>query len=299
MRFRNHATTLGLALAVAVPAAAQQQDFSKVEVKAEKVAEGVYMLTGSGGNIGLSVGKSGNFLVDDQYAPLTEKILAAIKTISPDPIRFLVNTHWHGDHTGGNENMGKAGVFIVAHENVRVRMSKENFIAQFQRTVPPSPEAALPVVTFADAITFHWNGDEIRVYHVPPAHTDGDSIVHFVKADVVHMGDLFFKGNYPFVDVSSGGTLDGVVGAADRVLAAVTDKTKIIPGHGPLATKADLQAYRDTVKTVRDRVAKLKAEGKTKEQAVAAKPTADLDAQWGQGFIKGDILVGFAYDTLP
>jgi glyoxylase-like metal-dependent hydrolase (beta-lactamase superfamily II) len=298
MRYRTHLTALGLALAAAAPATAQQ-DFSKVEVKAEKVAEGVYMLTGSGGNIGLSVGKSGSFLVDDQYAPLTEKILAAVKAISPDPIRFLVNTHWHGDHTGGNENMGKAGVYIVAHENVRVRMSKENFIAQFQRKVPPSPEGALPVVTFGDAVTFHWNGDEIRVHHVPPAHTDGDSIVHFVKADVVHMGDLFFKGNYPFVDVSSGGTVDGIIGAADRVLAAVTDKTKIIPGHGPLATKADLQAYRDTVKTVRDRVAKLKAEGKTKEQAVAAKPTADLDAQWGQGFIKGDTLVGFAYDTLP
>jgi glyoxylase-like metal-dependent hydrolase (beta-lactamase superfamily II) len=298
MRYRTHLAALGLALAAAAPAAAQQ-DFSKVEVKAEKVAEGVYMLTGSGGNIGLSVGKSGSFLVDDQYAPLTEKILAAVKAISPDPIRFLVNTHWHGDHTGGNENMGKAGVFIVAHENVRTRMSKENFITQFQRKVPPSPEAALPVVTFADAVTFHWNGDEIRVHHVPPAHTDGDSIVHFVKADVVHMGDLYVKGNYPFVDVSSGGKLDGVIGAADRVLAAVTDKTKIIPGHGPLATKADLQAYRDTVKTVRDRVAKLKAEGKTKEQAVAAKPTADLDAQWGQGMIKGDILVGFAYDTLP
>jgi glyoxylase-like metal-dependent hydrolase (beta-lactamase superfamily II) len=298
MRYRTHLTALGLALAAAAPATAQQ-DFSKVEVKAEKVAEGVYMLTGSGGNIGLSVGKSGSFLVDDQYAPLTEKILAAVKAISPDPIRFLVNTHWHGDHTGGNENMGKAGVFIVAHENVRVRMSKENFIAQFQRKVPPSPEGALPVVTFGDAVTFHWNGDEIRVHHVPPAHTDGDSIVHFVKADVVHMGDVFVKGNYPFVDVSSGGTVDGIIGAADRVLAAVTDKTKIIPGHGPLATKADLQAYRDTVKTVRDRVAKLKAEGKTKEQAVAAKPTADLDAQWGQGFIKGDTLVGFAYDTLP
>jgi glyoxylase-like metal-dependent hydrolase (beta-lactamase superfamily II) len=289
-----------MALAAAVPAAAQQQqDFSQVEIKAEKVTEGVYMLTGRGGNIGLSVGKSGSFLVDDQYAPLTDKILAVVKSVSPEPVRFLVNTHWHGDHTGGNENMGKAGVFIVAHENVRQRMSKENFNAVFKSTTPPSPEGALPVVTFGEALTFHWNGDEIRVYHVPPAHTDGDSIVHFVKADVVHMGDLFFNGGYPFIDTSSGGKVDGVIAAADRVLGAISEKTRVIPGHGPLATKADLLAYRDVVKAVRDRVAKLKAEGKTKEAAVAAKPTAEFDAKWGQGFIKGDVLVGLVFDSLP
>jgi glyoxylase-like metal-dependent hydrolase (beta-lactamase superfamily II) len=289
-----------MALAAALPAAAQQQqDFSQVEIKAEKVTEGVYMLTGRGGNIGLSVGKSGSFLVDDQYAPLTDKILAVVKSVSPDPVRFLVNTHWHGDHTGGNENIGKAGVFIVAHENVRQRMSKEQFNAVFKSTTPPSPEGALPVVTFGEALTFHWNGDEIRVYHVPPAHTDGDSIVHFVKADVVHMGDLFFNGGYPFIDTSSGGKVDGVIAAADRVLGAISEKTRVIPGHGPLATKADLLAYRDVVKAVRDRVAKLKAEGKTKEAAVAAKPTAEFDAKWGQGFIKGDVLVGLVFDSLP
>ncbi|HEY8232047.1 MAG TPA: MBL fold metallo-hydrolase [Vicinamibacteria bacterium] len=298
MRFRTH--VLAMALAAAVPAAAQQQqDFSQVEIKAEKVTEGVYMLTGRGGNIGLSVGKSGSFLVDDQYAPLTDKILAVVKSVSPDPVRFLVNTHWHGDHTGGNENIGKAGVFIVAHENVRQRMSKEQFNAVFKSTTPPSPEGALPVVTFGEALTFHWNGDEIRVYHVPPAHTDGDSIVHFVKADVVHMGDLFFNGGYPFIDTSSGGKVDGVIAAADRVLGAISEKTRVIPGHGPLATKADLLAYRDVVKAVRDRVAKLKAEGKTKEAAVAAKPTAEFDAKWGQGFIKGDVLVGLVFDSLP
>jgi glyoxylase-like metal-dependent hydrolase (beta-lactamase superfamily II) len=289
-----------LALALAAPAAAQQPDFSGVEIKAEKVAEGLYMLTGRGGNIGLSVGKSGSFVVDDQYAPLTDKILAAIRAITPDPVRFVVNTHWHGDHTGGNENMGKAGAILVAHDNVRKRMSAEQFSATFQRATPPSPEGALPVVTFAEGVTFHWNGDEVRVYHVPPAHTDGDSIVHFTKADVVHMGDLFFNGrNYPFIDVSSGGKVDGVIGAADRVLAAITDKTKIIPGHGPLATRADLVVYRDTVKALRDRIAKLKAEGKTREAVIAARPTADHDAQWGQGFIKPDVFTGLVYDSLP
>jgi glyoxylase-like metal-dependent hydrolase (beta-lactamase superfamily II) len=296
MRFR----VLPLAIALAVPAAAQQQDFSQVEVKAEKVAEGLYMLTGRGGNIGLSVGKSGSFLVDDQYAPLSDKILAVVKAITPDPVRFVVNTHWHGDHTGGNENMGKAGAFLVAHENVRKRMSSEQFSATFQRTTPASPEGALPVVTFSESVSFHWNGDEIRVYHVPPGHTDGDSIVHFVRADVVHMGDLFFNGsNYPFIDVSSGGRVDGVIGAADRVLGAVGDKTRIIPGHGPLATKADLVAYRDTVKLLRDRIARLKAEGKTRDAVIAAKPTAEYDAKWGQGFIKPDVFTGLVYDSLP
>ena len=288
-----------LALALAAPLLAQEQDFSKVEVKAEKVAEGVYMLTGAGGNIGLSIGKSGSLVIDDQYAPLSDKILAMIKTLSPDPVRFIVNTHWHGDHTGGNENMAKPGAFLVAHENVRKRMGSEQFIALFNQKVPASPEAALPVVTFAEGVSFHWNGDEVRAYHVAPAHTDGDTVVQFVKADVVHMGDCFFNGNYPFIDTSSGGKVDGVVAAADRVLAGVSEKTRIIPGHGPVASKADLQAYRDTVKAIRDRVAKLKAEGKTKEAAVAAKPSAEFDAKWGQGFVKPDVFVGLVYDSLP
>ena len=288
-----------LAFALATPVLAQQQDFSKVEVQSEKVADGVYMLKGAGGNIGLSIGPNGSLVIDDQYAPLSDKILAMIKTLSPDPVRFIVNTHWHGDHTGGNENMAKTGAFLVAHENVRKRMGSEQFIAMFNQKVPASPEAALPVVTFAEGVTFHWNGDEVRAFHVAPAHTDGDTVVQFVKADVVHMGDCFFNGNFPFIDTSSGGKVDGIVAAADRVLGGVTDKTKIIPGHGPVASKADLQAYRDTVKSVRDRVAKLKAEGKTKEAAVAAKPTAEFDAKWGQGFIKPDVFVGLVYDSLP
>ncbi|HEX9189280.1 MAG TPA: MBL fold metallo-hydrolase [Vicinamibacteria bacterium] len=290
---------LAALLCLAAAPALAQQDFSKVEVKAEKVADGLYMLTGAGGNMGLSVGKSGTYLIDDQYAPLTERILAAIRAITPDPVRFVVNTHWHGDHVGGNENMGRTGALLVAHENVRKRMSTEQFLAAFGRKVEPSPEAALPVVTFTDAVTFHWNGDEIRVHHVPPAHTDGDSIVHFVKADVVHTGDVFFNGGYPFIDTSSGGRIDGVIAAAERVLAGSSERTRIIPGHGPVATKADLQAYRDVLKTLRDRIAKLKAEGKTRDQVVAAKPTADHDAKWGGGFMKGDTFTGLAYDSLP
>jgi cyclase len=297
MRFLIH--VLALALAVPAAAVAQQQDFSQVEIQAEKVADGLYMLTGRGGNIGLSVGTSGSFLIDDQNAPLSDKILAAVKAITPDPVRFVVNTHWHGDHTGGNENLGKAGALLVAHENVRRRMSTEQFNATFKNSTPASPEGALPVVTFADALTLHWNGDEIRVFHVPPAHTDGDAIVQFVKADVVHMGDCFFNGSYPYIDTSSGGRVDGMIAAADRVLAGTTDKTRFIPGHGPLGTKADLKSYRDTLQTLRDRIAKLKAEGKTRDAVIAARPTADYDAKWGAGFMKPDIWTGLVFDSLP
>jgi cyclase len=285
-----------LALAAA-PAVAQPQDFSKVEIEAEKVAEGVYMLTGAGGNIGLSVGRDGAFVVDDQFAPLADRILAAIRSISPEPVRFVVNTHLHGDHVGGNESMAKAGAIVVAHENVRKRLSAEQTNA-FGRKTPASPDDALPVVTFTDSVTFHWNGDEIRVTHVPPAHTDGDSVVRFVKADVVDMGDLFFNGGYPFIDTGSGGRIDGVIAAADRVLAASGEKTRIIPGHGPLATRADLQGYRDMLETLRDRIAKLKAAGRSRDEVVAARPTADLDAKWGTGFMKGDVFTGLAYDSL-
>jgi cyclase len=294
MRFR----LLAVAVLATAPAAAQQ-DFSPVEIKAEKVAEGVYMLTGRGGNLGLSVGRSGSFLIDDQYAPLSEKILAAIKAITPDPVRFVVNTHWHGDHTGGNENLGRAGALVVAHENVRRRMSTEQLIAAFGSKTPASPEGALPVVTFNDAVTFHWNGDEVRVFHVDPAHTDGDAIIHFARADVIHMGDVFFNGGYPFIDTSSGGRIDGVIAAADKVLALAGANTRIIPGHGSLATKADLLAYRDVLATLRERIAKLKASGKTRDDVVAAKPTADHDAKWGTGFMKPDVWTGLVYDSLP
>jgi cyclase len=280
---------------MAVPALAQQPDFSKVEVTSEKLAEGVYMLKGAGGNIGLSVGADAAFLIDDEYAPLTPKIKAAVAALTDKPIRFVLNTHWHGDHTGGNKDMGEAGSLIVAHENVRKRMSTEQFIAAFNMREPAAPPKALPVVTFADAVTFHLNGDEIRAFHVPPAHTDGDSVVHFVKANVIHAGDTFFNGFYPFIDLDTGGSVAGMIGAADRMLAIADDRTRIIPGHGPLGTKADLKAFRDMLATARDRVAALVKAGKTLEQVTAAAPTADLDAKWGQGFLKPAAFVSILY----
>ncbi|APV48702.1 MBL fold metallo-hydrolase [Betaproteobacteria bacterium GR16-43] len=281
---------IAIAALAALPVAAQQ-DFSKVEVKTQKLSDTVYMLEGAGGNLGVSVGEDAVFVVDDQYAPMAPKIQAAIAALTAKPVKFILNTHWHGDHTGGNETFGKAGAIVVAHENVRRRMSTEQFIELFKAKVPASPKAALPIVTFASDVTFQLSGEEIRAIHVPRAHTDGDAIVHFVKADVIHMGDTFFHPMYPFIDSSSGGTADGMIAAADKVLAMAGDKTKIIPGHGPLATKADLKAYRDMLAELSGRVAKLAKAGKTMDEIKAANVGAGFDEKWGNGFIKADKFV--------
>jgi len=270
-------------LSIAISVAAQ--DFSKVEVKAEKLADTVWMLTGSGGNIGVSAGEDAVFLVDDQYAPLTERIRAAIGAISPMPVKFVLNTHWHSDHTGGNENLGKAGAVIVAHDNVRKRMNSEQFIEFMRLNTKRQPKSSLPVVTFSSDTTFHLNGEEIRAFHVPRAHTDGDVIVHFAKSDVIHMGDVLWNGMYPFIDTSSGGTADGVIAAADRALALSTDRTKIIPGHGPLASRSDLLAYREMLAAVSGRIKRMIAEGRNLEEIAASKVTEDFDGKWGKGFI--------------
>jgi cyclase len=274
------------AAAVAAGSSAAQQDFSKVEVRATRLTDTTWMLEGAGGNLGLSVGADAVFLIDDQYAPLTGRITAAIAKITDKPVRFVLNTHWHEDHTGGNENFGRAGAVIVAHENVRKRMGSEQFIELMRMPVKPSPAAALPVVTFAGAMSFHMNGDEMRAIHMPGAHTDGDTIVHFLKSDVIHMGDIYFNGMYPFIDTSSGGSVAGVIAACDKVLAIASDATRIIPGHGPLSDKAQLRAYREMLAAVSSRVARLLAEGRTPAEVAAAKVTADFDARWGNGFMK-------------
>jgi cyclase len=272
------------AFTLALPAAAQ--DFSKVEIKTTKLGDTTYMMEGSGGNLGLSVGDDAVFLIDDQFAPLSEKISAAIAKLTSKPVRFILNTHWHYDHVGGNENFANAGAIIVAHENVRNRMSSEQFIEFFKQKIPPSPHAALPVVTFAGSVTIHLNGDEMRAIHIPRAHTDGDAIVHFVKSDVIHMGDVYFAGMYPFIDTSSGGTIQGMVAGCDRALAIAKDSTRIIPGHGPLSNKAELKAYRDMLAAIAERIGKLIADGKSADEIVAMKPTAEFDEKWGKGFVK-------------
>ena len=277
---------------------AAQPDLSKVEITTTKLAEGLHVLFGAGGNIGVSSGKDGVFIIDDQYAPMTSKIKAAVAGITDKPIRFVLNTHWHGDHTGGNENLGGAGSIIVAHENVRKRMSVEQFLEAFNERVPASPAAALPVVTYADSVSFHLNGEEMHCFHLPPAHTDGDSVVHFKKANVIHTGDLFFNGLYPFIDASTGGSVDGMINAADKVLALANDATQIIPGHGPMAKKADLVAFRAMLAGVRDKMKPLVTAGKTLAEVQAAKPTRAFDEKWGKGFLKPEQFVAVAYAAM-
>ena len=279
-------------------AVSAQQDFSKVEIQTEKLADTVYMMTGAGGNLGLSVGEDAVFVIDDQFAPLTPKIQAAIAKLSSQPVKFVLNTHWHFDHTGGNENLGKAGALIIAHENVRKRLSTEGFIEFLGMKTKPEPKVALPVVSFTRDLAFHLNRDEIRVFHVARAHTDGDSIIHFSKSDVIHMGDSFFNKLYPFIDTSSGGTVEGVLAAVDRVLKMAGDKTRIIPGHGPLANTADLKAYRDMLAAVSGNIrAQVKAR-KTLEQVVASKPTAKYDEVWGKGFLAPEKFVAMLYGNI-
>jgi len=289
---------LAAALLAALPAAAQDQDFSKVEIRTTPLTDHVYMLMGAGGNLAVSAGDDAVFLVDDQFAPLTEKIAAAIAKISPKPVKFVINTHWHFDHTGGNENLGKGGTLIFAHENVRRQMDSEQFIAFMNMKQPPSPKVALPVVTFTASMSFHLNGEEIRAIHVANAHTDGDAIIHFTRSDVIHMGDVFFNGMYPFIDASSGGSIDGMVAACDQGLALANDRTKIIPGHGPLGDRAQLREYRDMLATIAARIKPLVAAGRSVEQVVAAKPTAGFDEKFGKGFVGPDKFVEMVAGSL-
>jgi len=279
-------------LATSVCAAAFAQDYSKVEIRTTKLSDTVYMLQGAGGNIGVSAGEDTVFIVDDQFAPLTPKIAAAVAKISPKPVQFVLNTHWHGDHTGGNENLGKAGAIIVAHENVRKRLSTDQFVDLIKSKEKPLAKVGLPVVTFTTGLSFHLNGEEIRVVHAPRAHTDGDAIVHFDGSDVVHMGDILWNGLYPFIDYSSGGSISGVIAACDRVLAMTTDKTKLIPGHGPLATRADLQAYRDMLVAISSRVRKGLNEGKTDEEIAKLGLSKEFDDKYGKGYLNGEKFVG-------
>jgi len=255
-------------------------------------------MTGAGGNLGLSIGEDAVFLVDDQFAPLTPRIQAAIAKLTDKPVKFVLNTHWHFDHTGGNENVGKAGAIIFAHENVRKRLSAEGFIEFLGMKTQPEPKLALPVVTFTRDLTFHLNGDDIDVHHVPHAHTDGDSIVQFRRSNVVHMGDAFFNKLYPFIDTSSGGSVAGVITAAGRILKVAGDDTKIIPGHGPLGSKADLRAFHDMLSAVSGNIRAQIRAGRTLEQVTDSKPTAKYDEVWGKGFLAPDKFVAMLYGNL-
>jgi len=256
------------------------QDWEKVEIKTEALRGNLHVLYGAGGNIGISAGEDGVVLIDDQFAPLTDRIKAAIGKISDKPILYAINTHFHGDHTGGNENMGKSGTVLVAHDNVRQRLSKGAFIKAFNNKIEPQPKAALPSVTFNDEMSLHLNGDEARIIHVGGAHTDGDSFIHFKGSNLIHMGDLFFNEMFPFIDVSNGGSVDGMIKAADKALAIANDETIVIPGHGPVTDKAGLMAYRAMLQETRDMVADFKAKGMSIDEIRETNPLEAYKEKW-------------------
>lgn len=274
---------------------AQNQNFDTVRIQPVQVAENLYFLTGSGGNIGVFIGKDGTLMIDNQFAPLSNKINGAIKTLSPNDIRFVINTHLHGDHSGGNENFKKMGATIVAHNQVRERLSKEQVNKTNGNVTPARPEDAWPVVTFTDKLNFFLNQEDIELVHALPGHTDGDVIVHFKKANVYHMGDMFVTYGYPYIDYNSGGSINGFISSLDTFLGMMDDNSKIIPGHGELCTKTDVKKFRDRLAEIRDEVAAALKKGKKPEELTGLPIASKYDAEWGQGFTKGkDFVLGIA-----
>lgn len=275
---------------------AQQRDWSQVQMKATKVAGNVYMLEGVGGNIGVSVGPDGILIVDDQYAPLADKIRAALKGLNPGKLRFILNTHWHPDHTGGNAVFAPEAP-IIAHDNVRKRMATEQRSELFKSTTPAAPKEALPVITFNQTLTVHFNGEEIRAIHFPHGHTDGDSVVFFTQSNVVHLGDDFFAGRFPYVDLDSGGSVEGLTKNIGEIIGKIPEGAKLIPGHGPLSTVEDLKTYHNMLMQTTDIVRQKIAAGKTVEQ-IKSEGLPDEWKSWGTGFIKTDLWLEIVYRSL-
>ena len=294
MRIKSILILFTLCLSAGV-AFAQGQDFSKVQMKATKVAGNIYMLEGAGGNIGVSVGPDGLLIVDDQYAPLADKIKAALKELGQGKLKFIINTHWHGDHTGGNAIFGVDST-IIAHTNVRKRLGQENVIRDTQK-VPPSPKEALPLITFDESLSVHFNGEEIKAVHYPNGHTDGDGVIFFTQSNVVHMGDDFFTGKFPFVDLNNGGSVEGLVKNIGNAMAKLPAGVKIIPGHGPISTIDDLKAYHQTLIETVDIVRKQMQAGKSLDEIkVAGLPEKYKD--WGAGFISTPVWIETIHKSL-
>lgn len=275
-----------------------QASYDTVKIRPVQVAENIYFLKGSGGNIGVFIGKEGTLMIDDQFAPLSNKINGAVKTLSPNDIRFLINTHLHGDHSGGNENFKRMGVTIVAHDLVRERMSKELVNKSNNNITPPRDPDAWPMITFSEQLNLYLNQEDIALIHINPAHTDGDVVVHFKKANVYHMGDMFVTYGYPYIDYSNGGSINGFISSLDKILSMMDDNTKIIPGHGELCTKADMQKFRDRLAEIRDEVATALKKGRKLEDVTSLPIASKYDQEWGKGNTKGKDFVLLVADNL-
>jgi glyoxylase-like metal-dependent hydrolase (beta-lactamase superfamily II) len=294
---------IAVALATAGTSAVAQQavDYSRVEIRTTDLGNGAYLLNWRGGDSLFLVGDDGVLLVDTSVAQMGPRIKAAIAKVSGKPIKLVINTHAHADHFGANELMAQGGALIIGHEALRARMEKGQYLAAFNQTIPPSPRAALPAVTYADAMAVHFNGETVELIHVPYAHTDNDTLVRFRRANVIHAsGTIGGNGGYPFFDMSSGGSLAGTIAAEDKMLSLSDDKTVIVADEDAPASAADLRASRDALVTIKSRVQKLIDEGKSEAEAIAAKPTQDLDARWAPrgGFLSGDVITRMSYQSL-
>ncbi len=277
---------------------AQKQ--AEVQVGAEKLAEKLYMLwdsVGMGNTIVLT-GDDGVLMIDTKAETSVDKLLAKIAELTEKPIRFAIITHWHFDHVGGNEKVAKTGATIIAHENVRKHMGIEHDMKMLNTKVPPAPEITRPLVTFKKEIAFHLNGEDVKVFQVEPGHTDGDAVIYFQNANVIHMGDLYFEGLYPYIGIYSGGSINGMIKVIKQILPMIDENTKVVPGHGPLSNKAKLQGYVSMLTAIRDNVSRLMQEGNTMEEVVAAKPTQAFDEKWGKGFLPPDQFAKLVYMDL-
>jgi cyclase len=278
----------------------QAQKFKDVEIIVNQLDNnGTYMLVGKGGNIGLSVGDDGVLLIDSQFKQLTDKILSAINNrITDKSVKFLINTHWHQDHSGGNENFVKNGAIIIAHENVRERLNAEQFVDFLNKTFEASPLNALPTITYKDSITFYFNEDKIDVYHLPNAHTDGDSIIYFNKRNIIHTGDIYVNGRYPFIDHSSGGSIDGIITGIEKIISIIDNETKIIPGHGLLSNLGELQDYLIMLKDIRQQVLTMVNNGATLNEIIKSDITSKYDNLYSDSFINSEDFLGFVYNEV-
>jgi cyclase len=274
---------------------AQEQ---KVEFTSFQLSDTIYMLRGRGGNVGISTGEDGLYIIDDQVKPITDQLLQAIHKISDKPIRFVINTHYHADHTGGNETIGGSGTVIIAHDNIRKRMTSEQVSIFMNSTTAPYAKAALPVLTFNDRMSLHFNGESATAYYVANGHTDGDSIIHFPASNVIHMGDMYFNGLYPYVDLDAGGSIHGVIAAADLALSLANESTRIIPGHGPLAMVDDLRVYRDFLVDATGNIQALIDQDMSLPQIIEAKPTREWDETLGDAWITPPQFITFIYNSL-
>jgi cyclase len=301
MKYRNIFAIIGsLVIVLVYMPFLYAQEQAELQVGAEKLAEKLYMLWDSGGmgNTTVLTGDDGVLMIDTKVENSVDKLLAKIAELSEKPISFAIITHWHFDHVGGNEKVAKTGATIIAHENVRKHMGIEHDMKILNTKVPPAPEIARPLVTFKKEITFHLNGEDVKVFHVEPGHTDGDSVIYFQNANVIHMGDLYFEGFYPYIGIYSGGSINGMIKVINQILPMIDENTKVVPGHGPLSNKAQLQEYVSMLTAIRDNVSRLIQEGNTMEEVIAAKPTQASDEKWGKGFLPPDQFAKLVYMDL-